>query len=97
MNKGRRNELTLLHYKKRLRRFANSYGNYQYVGRNLKKNHPKTCELFDAREQLVYKTASTPCSCYMCSGYWKYRRCEKKREDVRLINEGFTTANLYKK
>lgn len=88
MNKGRRNELTLLKYKKRLRRFVQNTN--LYIGQSGEYNHPKTCQLFEDREQLIYKTTSTPCSCYMCSGYYKYKRHEKKREDRRLIQEALS-------
>ncbi len=86
MNKGRRNELTFLKYKKRIKRFAQSAclyvdrdGNYIY--------DPKTIDIINDKGQLIYKTSATPCSCWMCSGYYKYNRIEFKKEAQRLIDE----------
>ena len=88
MHKGRRNELTFLKYKKRIRRFAatadiyvDREGNYIYS--------PKTVDVLRDKGQLGYKTTSVPCSCWMCSGEYKYKRHLQKLENRKLINEFF--------
>lgn len=86
MNKQRRNELTQLKYKKRIQRFAatcnlyvSSQGEYIY--------NPKTVDIISDGGQHMYKTTSTPCSCWSCSGAYKYKRHEQKREERKLIEE----------
>lgn len=87
MNKKRRQELTELKYKKRIRRFIASCT--LYVNRNGEYIYsPKTQDVIDDRGQLVYKTSATPCSCFMCSGAYKYKRYEQKVIDKKLIQEG---------
>lgn len=87
MNKQRRNELTQLKYKKRIRRFVLSC--HLYVNRDGEYIYePKTCDVINDLGQLVYKTSSTPCSCFMCSGYYKYKRHEQKVIERKLIQDG---------
>ncbi len=87
MNKKRRNELTLLKYKKRLKnKFEARYYNLiDKEGNEIK--YPSVHEMFINREQFKLKHTSTLCSCEGCSGYYKYKRHKKKQEDRKLILE----------
>lgn len=65
-------------YKKRIKLFAskthiyiNKNGDYIY--------NPKAIDVTnDYLGQLHYRTTSTPCSCYLCSGHKKYNRAKEK-------------------
>lgn len=84
MNKGRRQELKQLKYLKRIKRFV--AGNHCYVNREGNYIYqPKAVDVVKDRGQLIYKTTSTPCSCWMCSGYYKYKRTEFKKQTRLLI------------
>ena len=86
MDKKRRNELTQLKYKKRIRIFVANIDIYICRdGRQIR--NPRTIDIIKDGGQRVYKSTSTPCSCYMCSGEYKYRRHDKKKEDRRLLQE----------
>lgn len=55
-----------------------------------KKSHaPKLTwkDMYDLRCQTQYKSTSGCCSCYMCSGYYKYRRKNFKKETIRILKE----------
>ena len=43
-------------------------------------------ELAKEHGEQVYRTTSTPCSCWMCRGY-EYNRLKYKRETLRIIRE----------
>jgi hypothetical protein len=86
MNKQRRNEITYLKYKKRIKRWVSNCSIYHDRNNNIIYN-PKTIDVLKDRGQLVYKTQAVPCSCWMCSKYWKYKRHLKKQEDRKLIQE----------
>lgn len=49
----------------------------------------KLVDYLNERAQYKLKHTCTLCSCYGCSGYYKYRRHEKKQEDRRLLEEFF--------
>ncbi len=87
MNKKVRQERKQLKYEKRIRRFVasvtlyvNREGEYIY--------YPTTQYIMRDNGQLAYKTCSTPCSCWGCSGEYKYKRHEQKKIEMRLIQEG---------
>jgi hypothetical protein len=86
MNKARRTELTQLKYEKRIRRWVASLSMYICQDGSSIQN-PKAVDVIRDRGQLLYKAQSTPCSCWMCSGYYKYNRNDKRNEDRRLLNE----------
>ena len=89
MNKKRRLELTFLKYKKRIERWVHTNcGTYRNRD-GVEIQHPKTVDVIKDRGQLVYKTTSVPCSCYSCSGYYKYRRKDFKKETLRILKEEF--------
>ena len=78
MNKLRRRELEMLHYKRRIRRFV--YGIDFYISRNGNKIHkPKSIDVIKDCGHHYYKSTSTPCSCICCSPY-KYNRAKIKRQ-----------------
>ena len=86
MNKSRRIELTQLKYEKRIRRWVASLSTYLCRdGSEIKK--PKAVDVIKDKGQLAFKSQATICSCWMCSGYLKYNRNDKKQEDSRLLNE----------
>ncbi len=73
MNKGRRQELKQLKYKKRLRQL----GLYE----ESREKNPRG----DNYNLTCYKTTGKPCSCYMCS-YKKYDRAKVKNgRDMKAI------------
>ncbi len=83
MNKGRRNEITFLKYKKRIQYFT--YGTDEYITRDgTSILNPKVADVIKDRGQLCYKTQSVSCSCWECSGYYKYNRAKEK---VKIIKE----------
>lgn len=84
MNKARRHELKMLHYKKRIQRFVtrcnlwvNQQGEYVW--------HPKSIDLIKANAQHSYRSHSTPCSCYLCS-HSKYNRAKEKSKFRKELN-----------
>ena len=88
MNKQVRKEHTWRRYKKRLQTwvacltlYVTRDGDYFY--------HPTVEDVIKDGGQVKRKHAATLCSCYMCSGHYKYRRHEKKQEDQRLVKEYF--------
>jgi hypothetical protein len=94
MNKKRRNEITYLKYKKRIKKFV--AGCRTYVDKNGKCIYnPKAIDIIKDRGQLIYKTSATPCSCWCCSGEYKYKRHLKKREDYKLIREAIELQYIY--
>lgn len=48
--------------------------------------NPRWIDLYKANWNPVYKSVSTPCSCYLCRGE-SYNRCSFKKETKRLIVE----------
>lgn len=48
--------------------------------------NPKTIDIINNKDFLVYKSTSTPCSCEMCS-YPKYDRTAFKKDTERLLKE----------
>lgn len=91
MDKRRRKELEWLKYKKRLYRWICTGG----IIRNREGKWMENFKLADAlKERAQYKLKHTAvlCSCEGCSGMYKYRRHEVKKETQRLLkefNEGF--------
>lgn len=86
MNKKRRQELNQLKFIKRLKQAVASC--HIYVNREGEYvRNPIVQDVLDDNGMLYYKTTSTPCSCWMCSGEYKYKRHEQKKETRRLINE----------
>jgi hypothetical protein len=87
MNKGRRNEIKFLKYKKRIKRWVANCSIYDAKdGRQI--YYPKAIDLINDRSRTNFKNTGTICSCWMCSKYWKYKRHIKKQEDHKLISEG---------
>lgn len=86
MNKGRRNELTQLKYKKRIKRWTANCG--IFVDQDGQYNYNPSSDYFIKNNLYTeFKNSSVLCSCWMCSGEWKYKRHLKKQEDMRLIQE----------
>lgn len=46
-------------------------------------------DFINGRDFVKYRTTSTPCSCYMCSGYKKYKREKYKNEFLNILKEEF--------
>lgn len=89
MNKKRRNEITYLKYKKRIKRFAATCSSY--MNRNGQRLYnPKWIDIVKDQGQLIYKTTSTPCSCWGCSKEYKYKRHKQKQENYKLIQSSLT-------
>ncbi|MEO6304475.1 MAG: hypothetical protein ABIP51_15025 [Bacteroidia bacterium] len=87
-NKKTKKDLTFLKYKKRVKRFAANCSHYiTKDGRDI--FNPKTIDIIKDKGYLEYKNSSVLCSCYDCSGYYKYKRHLKKAEDLKLIKEDF--------
>ena len=86
MNKKRRQELKQLKFKNRIKRFV-ANGSYYYSGRE-RIDSPTVQDVINNGDCLYYKTTSTPCSCWMCSGYYKYKRHEEKIVVRKLIQDG---------
>ena len=85
-NKGRRQELTRLKYLKRVKRYVESCslwvlsdGEYLY--------NPKAVDIINDKALLEFKSSSVLCSCWGCSGEYKYKRHEFKKETQRLVDE----------
>lgn len=87
MNKRRRQELKQLKYIKRIKLYIQGIDIY-FSREDETFYKPKVVDVVADNAQYAYKTTSTPCSCWMCSGYYKYRRHLKKIEDRKLIQEG---------
>lgn len=88
MNKHRRQELKQLKYIKRIKKDVGGYGVYitrdgEYI------YNFKAQDIINDKGKLFYKTTSTPCSCWMCSGEYKYKRHKHKEETRRLIKEEY--------
>jgi hypothetical protein len=88
MNKKRRNDLAWYKYRNRVERWVANLtiyisrdGEYVY--------HPKALDVMRDGGQRKLKHTSTLCSCYCCSGYYKYRRHEVKVETQKLLKEFF--------
>lgn len=86
MDKNQRKRKEFFKYKKRLSNWLNSI-TYYFDGDEI--TNPKLIDLLKDNIQYKLKHTTTLCSCYCCSGYYKYRRHEKKREDQKLIKEYF--------
>lgn len=91
MNKKIRRDREYLKYKNRIERFV-ANGSYIFLfeapGRlGDRIDTPTVKQVMDSKQWLYYKTTSTPCSCYCCSGHYKYRRHEVKVETRKLIKE----------
>lgn len=82
MNKLQRKLLKQKKYFRRLKRIAQYAQVYDEDGefRDVK----NWTELINHPMYIVYKTTSTPCSCWMCSCY-KYDRARTKRESKEII------------
>lgn len=87
-NKGRRQELTLLKYKKRLKQFTAGYKSW--VGDGFEINNPTIADLVAEHVLTILKSSSVACSCWSCSGAYKYKRHEFKRETQKLVDEYYS-------
>lgn len=88
MDKQRRNELTRLKYKRRISIWVAKLD--AYIARNGERIYkPRTIDVIKDNAQYKYKHTGTLCSCYGCSGAYKYNRNKKKTEDRRLLAEYF--------
>lgn len=86
MNKGRRNELAWLKYKKRVSRWNSNA--HIYVTREGEYIYsPRTIDVINDHAQYKFKHTAVVCSCWVCSGEYKYKRHQQKREDEKLIAE----------
>lgn len=86
MDKKRRNDLTYFRYKKRVKNWIKNLSVYiNREGEHIR--NPKVADVLKDNGQCKLRNTSTLCSCYDCSGYYKYRRNEKKLEDRRLLRE----------
>lgn len=99
MNKQIRRYREYLKYKNRIERFV-ANGSYVFVkseetkglrtyrsGDFIRIDKPTVNDIMEDGGWKYYKHTSTPCSCWMCSGYYKYKRHEQKIENRRLIEE----------
>lgn len=90
MNKGRRQELAQLKYIKRVKRYiAGSRIWILSSGETI--HNPNVEDMYNAKEFLEFKSSSVLCSCWGCSGEYKYKRHEFKRETQRLVDEYFNS------
>lgn len=87
MNKKRRQELKQLKFINRLKRFVTSL-DYYFTKNHERIDSPTVQDVIDDKSMLFYKTTSTPCSCWMCSGYYKYKRHEEKVIERKQIQDG---------
>ena len=87
MNKKIRQERKRLKFINRLKRFV-ANGGYYFTNEWVCIDSPTVQDVINDGGYMCYKTTSTPCSCWMCSGYYKYRRHEQKVIEIRLIQEG---------
>jgi hypothetical protein len=83
MDKGFRNYLKRKYYIRRLKR--NSY--WLPYGNSIFDDPHTWKDLYDDRRFTRLRTCATLCSCYMCSGYYKYQRKDYKRETERILKE----------
>lgn len=86
MDKKQRKDKEFRIYKKRLKKwmssarvYINKDGEYRF--------DLKLVDYIKERAQYKLKHTATLCSCYGCSGYYKYRRYEEKVEFRRLLKE----------
>jgi NADPH-dependent curcumin reductase CurA len=87
-NKGRRQELTQLKYKNRLRYWANIWRNSTHITQDgTEIFSPTVQDLIDDNAFSHLKTQAMMCSCGICS-YLKYERKDFKLESYKLIKEG---------
>jgi hypothetical protein len=87
MNKKRRQELKQLKFINRIKRFI-ANGKYYFTKDRERIDSPTVQDIINDGGFLCYKTTSTPCSCYTCSGEYKYRRHEHKIIERKLVQEG---------
>lgn len=87
MNKKRRQELKRLKFINRIKRFV-ANGGYYFTQDSERIDTPTVQDVINDGGHMSYKTTSTPCSCWMCSGYYKYRRHEQKVIERKLVQEG---------
>jgi len=86
MDKKQRRDKEFYLYKKRLKNWAGNLS--AVIDREGELRYDmKLIDLLNERVQYKLKHTSTLCSCYGCSGYYKYRRYEKKMEDRKLLEE----------
>jgi hypothetical protein len=88
-NKGWRNRIQFLKWKRRLKRQANiEYSQPRVNGYVHQPDQGRitTMDLLRENAYSKFRTTSTPCSCMGCSGE-HYKRHIQKREDKRLIYE----------
>lgn len=72
-------------FKARMMREASCSTNW-VRGNGMFVQHPHWFELATTRWSKVYKTTSTPCSCWLCQGE-HYSRLDFKKETRRMIRE----------
>lgn len=85
-NKGRRQELTQLKYKKRLKQFTAGAKSW-HTGDGKEINNPTIADLVAEHVLTILKSSSVACSCWSCSGAYKYKRYEFKKETQKLVDE----------
>ena len=77
MNKQIRKDKEFYKYKKRLHRLVPYLFRYRDKDGEIV-NNPTTDQLLKEHAFHDLKNTSTPCSCWMCSGYYKYNRAKVK-------------------
>ena len=87
MNKKRRQELKQLKFINRIKRFV-ADGTYFFTKDSVRIDTPTVQDIINDGGYLYYKNTSTPCSCWECSSYYKYRRHEHKAIERKLVQEG---------
>ena len=85
-NKKQRRDYTFFKYKKRIAIWSCKLKIYKCRDGSEIYN-PKVIDILEDNGQYKFKHTNTICSCYGCSGYYKYRRHEKKIEYRKLIKE----------
>ena len=62
-----------------------SYGG-EFILNGVRVSNPRWIELYEANWNPVYKSARTPCSCWLCCGE-SYNRRVHKKETAKIFTE----------
>lgn len=87
MDKRQRVLMKQRHFIKRLKRVLSRIDVVATKERIRRVTNTNWRDFMNSRDFNCYRTTSTPCSCYMCSGYNKYKREKFKKDTFVLLKE----------
>lgn len=86
MDKQQRNDLVFKYYRRRLKNWM-KHLTIVLDNNGEELSNPTLTDLMEIKAQYKLKNSGKLCSCYCCSGYFKYRRHEQKVINRNLIEE----------